>query len=215
MLATLPSARLACLNVLKLGRITIDRTLDEQGHNKHIDRLVALRHWASPLKLDESRLTVHVLEAIDPASAILEFAEVNHVDHIVIGARQNSLLRTLLGSVSAKVAAEAACTVTVVRPPRSAKSYEAANLRPPQYEVSEHHGEERGKAARLDTTRPLSCCLLGRAIDRALDLTQRLGVAVLPDIEELDDLAAGLATEHVARRTSSSTSRLNSLGITD
>jgi hypothetical protein len=36
--------------------------------------------------------------------AILEFAEVNHVDHIVIGARQNSMLRTLLGSVSAKVA---------------------------------------------------------------------------------------------------------------
>jgi serine/threonine protein kinase len=119
-LATLPSARLACLNVLKLGRITIDRTLDEQGNNKHIDRLVALRHWASPLQLDESRLTVHVLEAIDPASAILEFAEVNHVDHIVIGARQNSLARSLLGSVSAKVATEAVCTVTVVRPPRLA-----------------------------------------------------------------------------------------------
>jgi nucleotide-binding universal stress UspA family protein len=61
---------------------------------------------------------MHVLEAVDPAAAILEFAEVNHVDHIVIGARQNSLVRTLLGSVSAKVAAEAACTVTVVRPPR-------------------------------------------------------------------------------------------------
>ena len=120
LLSTLPSARLACLNVLKLGRITIDKTLDEAGHNKHIDRLVALRHWASPLKLDESRLTVHVLEAVDPASAILEFTSVNHVDHIVIGARQNSLVRTLLGSVSAKVAAEAACTVTVVRPPRSA-----------------------------------------------------------------------------------------------
>ena len=117
-LATLPSARLACLNVLKLGRVTIDRTLDEQGNNKHIDRLVTLRHWAQPLRLDESRLTVHVLEAVDPAAAILEFAEANHVDHIVIGARQNSLKRTLLGSVSAKVAAEAACTVTVVRPPR-------------------------------------------------------------------------------------------------
>ena len=120
LLTTLPSARLACLNVLKLGRITIDKTLDEQGHNKHIDRLVALRHWASPLNLDESRLTVHVLEAVDPASAILEFTAINHVDHIVIGARHNSMLRTLLGSVSAKVAAEAACTVTVVRPPRSA-----------------------------------------------------------------------------------------------
>jgi eukaryotic-like serine/threonine-protein kinase len=119
-LATLPSARLACLNVLKLGRITIDRTLDEEGKNKHADRLVTLRHWGQPLKLDENRLTVHVLEAVDPAAAILEFAAANHVDHIVIGARQNSLARALLGSVSAKVAAEAACTVTVVRPPRLA-----------------------------------------------------------------------------------------------
>jgi eukaryotic-like serine/threonine-protein kinase len=118
MLATLPSARLACVNVLKLGRVTIDRTLDAEGHNKHVDRLVTLRHWASPLTLDENRVTVHVLEAVDPAAAILEFAAANHVDHIVIGARQSSFVRTLLGSVSAKVAAEAACSVTVVRPPR-------------------------------------------------------------------------------------------------
>jgi eukaryotic-like serine/threonine-protein kinase len=123
-LATLPAARLACVNVLKLGRVTIDRTLDEAGHNKHVDRLVALRHWASPLKRDESRLTVHVLEAVDPASAILEFAEANHVDHIVIGAGQHSFARTLLGSTSAKVAAEAFCTVTVVRPPRLAAQRE-------------------------------------------------------------------------------------------
>jgi eukaryotic-like serine/threonine-protein kinase len=118
-LATLPQARLACVNVLKLGLVTIDRTLDEKGSNKHVDRLVALRHWASSLKLDENRLSVHVLEAMDPAAAILEFAEANEVDHIVIGARRDSMLRTLLGSVSAKVAAEAPCTVTVVRPPRS------------------------------------------------------------------------------------------------
>jgi eukaryotic-like serine/threonine-protein kinase len=130
-LATLPSARLACLNVLKLGRITIDRTLDEDGKNKHVDRLVTLRHWAQPLKLDENRLSVHVLEAIDPAAAILEFAAVNHVDHIVIGARQNSLARALLGSVSAKVAAEAPCTVTVVRPPRLASvQQESADEKP-------------------------------------------------------------------------------------
>ena len=115
-LATLPSARLACLNVLKQGRITIDFTLDEHGHNKQIDRLVALKHWAAPIKLDERRLTAHVLEGVDPAAAILEFAQANQIDHILIGARQNSLLRKLLGSVSAKVAAEALCTVTVVRP---------------------------------------------------------------------------------------------------
>jgi nucleotide-binding universal stress UspA family protein len=86
--------------------------------------MVALRHWARPLELDESRLTVPVLEAIDPAAAILEFTRVNHVDHIVMGARQNSMLRTLLGSVAGKVAAEAACSVTVVRPPRSATAQE-------------------------------------------------------------------------------------------
>ena len=121
-LATLPSARLACLNVLKLGRITLDKTLDEHGHSKHIDRLVALRHWAEPLKLESQRLTVHVLEAIDPASAILEFAQANHINHILIGARQNSVLRKVLGSVSARVAAEASCTVTIVRRTHVARS---------------------------------------------------------------------------------------------
>jgi serine/threonine protein kinase len=46
--------------------------------------------------------------------------------NVIIGARQNSLLRKLLGGVSAKVAAEAACTVTVVRPPRRETSAEHA-----------------------------------------------------------------------------------------
>jgi len=117
-LSTRPSARLACLNVLKHGRITLDQTLDEAGHNKQIDRLVALKHWAEPLKLENERLTAHVLEAVDPAAAILEFAKANRVDHILVGARQQSLLRELLGSVSSKVVAEAQCTVTVVRPAR-------------------------------------------------------------------------------------------------
>jgi eukaryotic-like serine/threonine-protein kinase len=117
-LATLPSARLACLNVLKIGRITLDTVLDQEGHNKRVDRLVALRHWAEPLKLQSDRLSVHVLEAMDPANAILEFATANQADHIIVGARRNSLLRNLLGSVSAKVAAEASCTVTVARSTR-------------------------------------------------------------------------------------------------
>jgi serine/threonine protein kinase len=115
MLAALPSARLACVNVLKQARLSVDTTLDEQGHNKHIDRLVRLKDWAEPLKLADNRLTVHAIEAVDPAAAILEFVEVNRVDHILIGARQNTLMRKLLGGVSAKVAAEAPCTVTVVR----------------------------------------------------------------------------------------------------
>src|SRR5579859_4535650 len=130
-LKTTPSARLACLNVLKLARVTIDRTLDEEGNNKHVGRLVTLKHWAAPLKLDESRLTAHVLEAVDPAGAILEFADANHVDHIVIGARQSSLVRSLLGSTSAKVATEAPCTVTVVRLPSRATEA-GAGKEPPE-----------------------------------------------------------------------------------
>jgi protein-serine/threonine kinase len=37
------------------------------------------------------------------------------VDHVIMGARASSTMRKILGSVSAKVAAEAPCTVTVVR----------------------------------------------------------------------------------------------------
>ncbi|MGG5809996.1 serine/threonine protein kinase [Falsiroseomonas sp. CW058] len=114
-LATLPGARLACLNVLRQNRIALDTTLDEEGRNKHLQRLVELRHWAQPLGLPEGRATFHVLEAVNPAAAILEHARVNGIDHIVMGARTNSLRRKVLGSVSAEVASEAPCSVTVVR----------------------------------------------------------------------------------------------------
>lgn len=110
-----PNARLACLNVLKLNRIAMDSSLDEDGNNKHVQRLVDLKDWARALKLEQGRITFHVLEAFDPAETILEYARENNVDHIVMGARENSTMRKILGSVSAKVAAEAPCTVTVVR----------------------------------------------------------------------------------------------------
>ena len=114
-LETVPGARLACLNVLRQNRIAIDTTLDEEGNNKHVQRLVELRHWAKPLGLPEGRVTFHVLEAVEPAAAILEHARVNRVDHIVMGARAQSLRRRMLGSVSAEVASQAPCSVTVVR----------------------------------------------------------------------------------------------------
>ena len=110
-----PGARLACVNVLKQARLTLDTTLDEGGHNKHVQRLVELKDWAYPLGLAAGRATFHVLEAVDPAEAILDYARVNKVDHIVMGARTSSAKRKILGSVSGKVAAEAPCTVTVVR----------------------------------------------------------------------------------------------------
>ncbi len=121
MLTTLPGARVACINVLKQGRITLDTTLDVQGRNIHHQRLVELRSWSMPLELEEGRISYHVLESTDPASAILQYANANHVDHLVIGARARSLRRSLLGSVSSQVAAQAPCTVTVVRSRRLRK----------------------------------------------------------------------------------------------
>lgn len=115
MLNALPGARLACVNVLKIKRIGIDEMVDADGRSAHVNRIVALRHWAEPLKLGPDRVTFHVLEDTDPGDAILGYARANGVDQIVMGARTHSATRRYLGSVSAKVAAEAPCSVTIVR----------------------------------------------------------------------------------------------------
>ncbi|MFO1325885.1 MAG: bifunctional serine/threonine-protein kinase/universal stress protein [Rubrivivax sp.] len=117
--ATEPGARLACVSVMRTGRIAMDDLVDAQGRSRHVKQLVALKHWARPmvqtLGLDEARLTFHVLEAPDAAAAIVDFAMRTRVDHIVMGARGASALRRHFGSVSSQVVAQADCTVTVVR----------------------------------------------------------------------------------------------------
>ena len=116
---TEPGARLACVSVMKIARIGLDDLVDEQGRSRHVKQLVALKHWARPisksLNLDEGRLTFHVLEATDVANALVEFAQRNQVDHLVMGARGTTTLRRLLGSVSSQVVGQSGCTVTVVR----------------------------------------------------------------------------------------------------
>jgi nucleotide-binding universal stress UspA family protein len=115
LLVTEPQARLACVNVLKGSRVTIDPDVDAQGRNLHLQRLIALKHWARALPAAADRITYQVIEATDPADALVDYARNNRIDHIVMGARGAAPLRRLLGSVSAKVVAEAPCTVTVVR----------------------------------------------------------------------------------------------------
>lgn len=116
---TEPGARLACVSVMKTARIGVDELVDDAGQSKHVKQLVALKHWARPLgqslQIADGRLTFHVLEAPDPAQAIIEFARRNQADHIVMGARGSSGFRRYLGSVSSEVVAETDCTVTVVR----------------------------------------------------------------------------------------------------
>jgi eukaryotic-like serine/threonine-protein kinase len=114
-LQTEPDARLACLTVQKTNRIGQDTIVDQQGRNLHVKHLVGLKHWARPLGIAADKITFHVLEAPDAAAAIVDFANVNEVDHIVIGSRGSSALRRYLGSVSSQVVAQADCTVTVVK----------------------------------------------------------------------------------------------------
>jgi serine/threonine protein kinase len=124
LLQTEPGARLACLAVMKTNRIAMDELVDADGNSRHLNMLVQLKHWARPVVLalggvrDDDRagrVTFHVLEAPDPATAIIDYARKNQVDHIVMGARSSGGLRRYLGSVSAKVVVESDCTVTVVR----------------------------------------------------------------------------------------------------
>ncbi|MES2711555.1 MAG: bifunctional serine/threonine-protein kinase/universal stress protein, partial [Pseudomonadota bacterium] len=99
LLAANPGARIACLHVLRQNRLTPDTSLDAEGENKHVKRLVALRAWAAPMALPDGRATFHVLEAVDAARALVDYATANGIDHLVLGARPASIKRRLLGSV--------------------------------------------------------------------------------------------------------------------
>jgi nucleotide-binding universal stress UspA family protein len=77
--------------------------------------LAELKHWAHPLEIPTNGITYHVLESVDPAGALIDYARNNNVDHIVMAARGSSTLRRYLGSTSSEVVANAPCTVTVVR----------------------------------------------------------------------------------------------------
>jgi nucleotide-binding universal stress UspA family protein len=124
LLLTRPGARLACLTVMKINRIGMNELVDADGSSRHLELLVQLKHWARPLlqalaapgkDAPSGHVTFHVIEAPDAAAAIVDYARRNQVDHIVMGARSSGRLRRHLGSVSARVAAESDCTVTVVR----------------------------------------------------------------------------------------------------
>jgi nucleotide-binding universal stress UspA family protein len=85
---------------------------EDTATGRHIKHLVILRRWASPLQLREERVTYHVLESEKPAGALVDYATMNDVDQILIGApRSGAPTRGVCG----QVVAEAPCNVTVVR----------------------------------------------------------------------------------------------------
>jgi len=105
-----PHSYFTCLSVLP----SQERAQAGKATAPDMARQAAMRNWAQPLKLASPRLVFQVLPG-DPARAIVDYAHQHQVDLIVIGARASSALRRHLGSVSAAVAAQAPCSVTVVR----------------------------------------------------------------------------------------------------
>ena len=105
--------RLICVSVVRGEPIG---PADERGI--HLEHLVRLRHWVEPLGVAAGRLSLHVIEALNPARSILDFARDNNVDLIVIGApgpSQQAL--AWWRSVASGVTANAHCSVHVVRTP--------------------------------------------------------------------------------------------------
>jgi nucleotide-binding universal stress UspA family protein len=83
-----------------------------------VQHRIRLRQWIHPLDIAPERVSLHVLEALDPAGALVEFASRNNVDLIVLGAPAPSE-RALAWwrSVASSVTASAPCSVHVVRLP--------------------------------------------------------------------------------------------------
>ena len=111
-LSSSPEFRLVCVSVIpaEIG------PRPAQVQDAQVENRVRLHHWIRPLKVPAHRVSLHVLEAADPAPALLEFARRNNVDLIVLGApgpEERAL--AWWRSAASSVTANAMCSVHVVR----------------------------------------------------------------------------------------------------
>jgi len=120
-IVTNANSRIIYVSVLEPDIASEEDSGREIANSLHTRRLVEMHHWAEELQLPVHRLRFHVLNGSNAASTLVEYARQNHIDQIIMGAHGSSSLRRILGSVSVQVVAEAPCTVTVVRLPRSQK----------------------------------------------------------------------------------------------
>jgi len=114
LLATSSEFRLICVSVIPADPISA--VGKETG--AHLEHLVRLRHWSLGLGVPQDRLSLHVIQAVNPSAALLEFARNNNVEMIVIGAPGPAQeMLAWWRSVASSVTANAHCTVHVVRVP--------------------------------------------------------------------------------------------------
>jgi eukaryotic-like serine/threonine-protein kinase len=116
LIATIDQCRIACVTAVPPAATLSGSRPDDTATGRHIKHMVNLRRWAKPLDLPEERLTYHVLESEKPAAALIDYAKMNDVDQILVGAPRGGAATRLFRGVASQIVAEAPCSVTVVRP---------------------------------------------------------------------------------------------------
>ncbi|MGV3493326.1 MAG: serine/threonine protein kinase [Ramlibacter sp.] len=105
-----PGARLACVTVIPTPGVQEDEAALHRHHGEQ------LRQWARGIDLQDHQASFHVLQSDDVAAALLAYAGANHVSLLVLGAATHGLaLRRFVPTVPARVAAEAPCSVLLVK----------------------------------------------------------------------------------------------------
>ena len=125
--------RLACVSVIGAGPLVAAPLEADSASGVHREHLVRLRHWVEPLRLPPHRLALHVIVSGNPADALLDFANRNHVDLILLGApRPSQHALAWWRSVASTVTAHANCSVHVVRVPAKQDQADDAGASAPQ-----------------------------------------------------------------------------------
>lgn len=116
LLQAYPESRLVCLSTIA-STPTYEGNHESQTASGVVrGHLVQLMEWAKPLKLPPERISYHVLEALDPASRIVEFAKDNDASLILIGASHKLPNKVTPWRTSmTKIVEEATCSVHIVR----------------------------------------------------------------------------------------------------
>jgi len=103
-------------------------TLEETASGRQLAHRHLLGAWFAPLKLPAARASLHVVEAADAADAILNIARTNNADLVVLGAPAPRERRfAWWRSTASGVAAEAPCSVHLVRIPSALTPAPASN----------------------------------------------------------------------------------------
>jgi serine/threonine protein kinase len=116
LLQAYPEGRLICLSTIASTPTFEGNQESETASGIVRGHLVQLMEWAKPLKLPPERISYHVLEAMDPAARIVEFAKDNDASLILIGASHKLPNKVAPWRTSmTKIVEEAPCSVHIVR----------------------------------------------------------------------------------------------------